>query len=72
MKSRDKIFISKKRFCPGHYLPHKFPFGKKITNELCHIHKNKLNIIHHNIFCRLLKCPNHGFMIKHHKKRTNK
>ena len=46
-----------KKYCPNHTYPHKFPWQKKITNELCHTHKNKLRLWFHNLNCFLLKCP---------------
>lgn len=64
MSIKDKVIISKNRFCPPHYLPHKLPFGEKINHELCHYHKNKLRMLHHKTFCRILKCKNYEFMIK--------
>ena len=69
MKIKDKIDISeilkdnKKRFCPPHKLPHKL-FGKKITDESCHIHKACLRNLHHNTFCKMLKCPHYKDMKK--------
>ena len=60
----DKEVVSIERFCPPHYLPHKFPFGKKIADEPCHIHKEMYNIIHHKFFCNYLKCANYDFMTK--------
>jgi len=65
---KDKKIINKKRFCSQHTSPHKLPFTKPITNEPCHNHLKKWRMLHHNIFCRLLKCPNYKFMIKNYKK----
>jgi hypothetical protein len=62
-----EIKISKTNYCPPHYLPHKLPFGKKITNESCHIHKKKWRMNHNIPFCRKLKCPHYKFMIKKYK-----
>jgi len=61
---KDKRIISKGKFCPPHHLPHKLPFGKKITKEPCHIHKRKWRRVHHKLFCKLLRCPYYKFMIK--------
>lgn len=60
----DKVDVSRTRCCPPHYLPHKFPMGKKIADEPCHIHKSKVHMAHHSWFCRYLKCPNYPFMRK--------
>jgi len=65
----DKIIISNKRFCPPHYFPHKLPFGEKIADEPCHIHKARWREFHHNIFCRILRCPNFDFMLAENIKR---
>jgi len=65
---KDKKIISRTRFYPPHYLPHKFPVGKKIKNEPCHIHKRKWRMFHHKLFCKLLKCPNYKFMIEKYNK----
>jgi len=64
MNILDKENISNNKFCPPHYIPHKLPFGKKITNEKCHIHKAKWRMKHHTIFCKILKCPHYKFMMK--------
>tara|TARA_Y100000310_G_scaffold8335_1_gene8909 strand:- start:31 stop:279 length:249 start_codon:yes stop_codon:yes gene_type:complete len=64
MNIKDKKIISKTRFCPPHYWPHKLPFGKKITDESCHIHKKKWRMNHHIPFCKKLKCPNYEFMMR--------
>ena len=72
MNIKDKIVISKKRFCPPHRLPHKLPFGKKITKEPCHIHEHSLRMLHHRPFCKLIKCPNYEFMMKCSKQHKKK
>ena len=64
----DKKGISRIRCCPPHHIPHKLPFGEKISDEKCHIHKSKWRMIHHTFFCKYLKCLNYKFMIKKHKK----
>jgi hypothetical protein len=64
---KDKLNISQTRCCPPHYLPHKFPMGRKICNEKCHIHKVKWRMWHHILFCKYLKCPNYKFMINKNK-----
>ncbi len=67
MSIKDKTIISKTRCCPPHYLPHKLPFGKKITKELCHLHQAKWRMAHHQHFCKLLKCPHYNYMISKYK-----
>ncbi len=64
---KDKKIISKDKFCPAHCIPHKLPFTKHITNEPCHIHKKNWRMMHHKIFCKLLKCQHYKFMIKKYK-----
>jgi len=64
MDIKDKIKLSKTRCCPPHYMPHKLPFGDKVTDEPCHYHNSWLRRLHHNFFCKWLKCPNYEFMIK--------
>jgi len=61
---KDKIILSDKRFCPPHYFPHKMPFGPKVVDEPCHLHKARWRMGHHKPFCRLLRCPNYRFMDK--------
>jgi hypothetical protein len=69
---KDKINLPKKGcHCPPHYIPHRFPFGEKITDEPCHIHKAKWRMQHHIFFCKKLKCPNFEKMIKFDKKMKN-
>lgn len=58
---KDKVPISDKK-CPPHYLPHKLPFGDKITEETCHTHIAWWRRVHHNLFCQILKCPNYKEM----------
>lgn len=65
----DKKIISKERFCPPHYFPHKLPVGKHIIDELCHIHDKKWRKIHHEIYCKFLKCQNYEFMIESYNKK---
>jgi hypothetical protein len=67
MNIKDKIKIRDRKFCPAHYLPHKFPIGKRIKNEKGHIHNSKLRRPRHNIFYKFLKCPNYKFMKKNSK-----
>ncbi len=67
IKIKDKTIISEKRCCPSHYLPHKFPFGQRVTDEPCHFHKRKWRMAHHILFCRYLKCPRYKFMLKKYK-----
>jgi hypothetical protein len=65
---KDKVIISKSRFCPPHTFPHKLPFAKPITREYCHYHKARWRMLHHILFCKFLKCKNYKFMIKKYKK----
>lgn len=46
-----------KKTCPPHTYPHRFPWQKKVTNEPCHTHKNKIKLFFHNLHCWLFKCP---------------
>ena len=69
MDIKDKVKISKTRCCPPHYFPHKFPLGKKICKEECHIHKAKWRMAHHILFCKYLKCPNYEFMMSKYRVR---
>lgn len=56
MNIKDKINISKNRFCPPHRWPHKFPFfGKKICDEPCHVHSKRWRSAHH---CFFVNCSN--------------
>jgi len=71
MHIKDKTIISKKRVCPPHYLPHKFPFGKRVRTEPCHFHNKKYRMLHHILFC-ILRCPHYKFMIKKYKERNKK
>lgn len=68
MNMEDKKTISKSKLCPAHYMPHKIPLGEKIKDERCHLHKKKLNMLHHTFFCKYLNCPNYKFMISKYKK----
>jgi len=63
----DKIKISDNRFCPPHYIPHKLPFGKKICDEKCHLHKAKWRMAHHMFYCKFLGCKNYEFMVEKNK-----
>jgi|APSaa5957512622_1039677.scaffolds.fasta_scaffold113679_2 hypothetical protein len=65
---KDKINLEEELFCPPHCLPHKRPFTKPITNERCHLHKQKRHMLHHQPFCKLTKCPNYKKMIATYKK----
>ena len=60
----DKIKISDDIWCPPHYFPHKLPFGDKITNEACHLHKSKWRMLHHLPYCKILRCKNYKFMVE--------
>jgi len=74
MEVKDKIVFKthKKLCCPPHYIPHKIPDGKPIKNEPCHTHNKTWRRVHHNIFCKLLKCPNYKFMKKETEKITER
>lgn len=67
---KDKIIISKTKKCPPHCMGHKHLFTKPITNEPCHIHKKRLNMLHHIPFCWIF-CKHYRFMIKSYKKYKN-
>ncbi len=69
---KDKIMLSKTRFCPPHYFPHKLPIGDKVADEPCHLHKRAWRMAHHIPFCKLLKCPNYSFMMAQYKKHKKK
>jgi len=59
----DKIEFGDKNVCPLHRLPHTLPvFGKLVQNEPCHTHKAKWRRLHHNTFCKAIKCPNYKEM----------
>ncbi|MFC1752927.1 hypothetical protein ACFL96_05975 [Thermoproteota archaeon] len=64
----DKLFLSNTRFCPPHTFPHTWPWGRKVKDEPCHLHKAKWRMSHHIPFCKLLKCPNCKFMMKKYQK----
>jgi hypothetical protein len=72
MNILDKTIISKTRFCPPHYFPHKLPVGEKIVDEPCHFHNAKWRMGHHKPFCKLLKCPNNKFMLGEYEKFVKK
>jgi hypothetical protein len=72
MDIKDKKIISNEKHCPSHYLPHKIPFGEKISDEPCHFHYKKWRMMHHKPFCKfIVKCPHYEFMIKEYNKRKN-
>lgn len=64
----DKIPVENNGCCPPHYLPHKLPIGEPIIDESCHTHTACWRRWHHNLFCRVLKCPNYPTMKKYLKK----
>jgi hypothetical protein len=66
MTIMDKTKISKNKFCPPHYFPHVLPWGKKIMDEPCHFHNAKWRMMHHRLYCKILKCPHYKFMMKKH------
>ena len=73
MKQKDKHNIDKYLCCPPHYLPHKLPIGEKIDDEPCHIHNNKLRMIHHSLFCKyILNCPHYKLMMDFYKSNKEK
>lgn len=63
MDIRDKVPLDKGT-CPPHYLPHKMPDGDPVVNEQCHTHVALWRRWHHNLFCRVLDCPNYQYMIE--------
>jgi hypothetical protein len=63
MNIKDKVKLAKNNeCCPPHYLPHKIPIGKKVTGEPCHTHCARWRRLHHNSYCRILKCPHFRIM----------
>ena len=72
IKIKDKIIISKGKYCPAHFWPHKLPFTGLVKNEACHLHKKKWRMNHHRFFCKFLKCPHYKKMIEYYKKYKNK
>ena len=73
MKFKDTISLGDgSRYCPSHYLPHAMPLLQKpITDEQCHTHRSFFHKLHHNFFCKFLKCPNCKFMLEETKKIEN-
>ena len=69
---KDKINLKckgcKKMCCPPHTFPHKLPFTKPIADEPCHFHKAKWRMLHHRIFCSILKCPHYKKMMEEYKR----
>jgi len=65
---KDKVILSRKKCCPAHYFPHKFPVGKPVTKEACHFHKAKWRMFHHIFFCNILRCKHYNFMIEKYNK----
>jgi hypothetical protein len=53
----DKVHYNTGAHCPPHYLPHKLPVGRPVSDEPCHFHKSGFHMLHHTPFCRKLKCP---------------
>jgi hypothetical protein len=68
LNTADKMEISTIRFCPPHTLPHRMPWSKKIRDEPCHIHTADWRMIHHILYCKILRCPNYRFMIEEYKR----
>ncbi|MHC4922420.1 MAG: hypothetical protein ACYTKC_22920 [Planctomycetota bacterium] len=59
----DKHLVGGGRCCPPHYLPHKIPVGRKVTDEPCHFHERGWRMAHHKRFCRRLRCPHYAAML---------
>jgi hypothetical protein len=60
-KTKDEICIDKNKKCHFEEYNYKkyFPF---LLKSHCHIHKNKIHMLHHKLFCFLF-CKNYKFMI---------
>ncbi len=67
MNQKDKVTISRTKTCPPHRLPHKPPFTKPVTDENCHYHMSRLNILHHLHFCKYLRCEHYPEMKRKYK-----
>jgi hypothetical protein len=65
---KDKLLISGTKFCPPHRIPHKFPLGKKIDYEHCHIHTRRRGMLHHMPFCKIMKCKHYSSMVDEYKR----
>lgn len=51
--------------CPPHYFPHVIPLVQKpVANEQCHTHSAISHGMHHNFFCKALRCPHYEFMME--------
>lgn len=61
----DKVSFNNEYCCPPHWLPHVLPFvDELVKDESCHIHRSRLRMEHHRVYCRLLKCEHYKDMIK--------
>ncbi len=64
MNIRDKINLNNGNYCPPHWIPHKIPvIETKVTDEPCHIHEAEWRMLHHRVYCQLLKCPHYNAMM---------
>ncbi len=73
MDISDKILVESENnsVCPPHYLPHKLHFGEPVTDEPCHFHEAWWRTLHHDRYCRKLKCPNYENMKKAYEEHQN-
>ncbi len=71
LKPKDQIKIGENIECPFEKLPYKKLFGNLFIKSTCHIHKNRLHMFHHKLFCFLL-CKHYKFMIKKFKEYQSK
>lgn len=64
LKPKDEISIDKKRLCPFEKYNYKKYFKNLLLKSSCHIHKKRIHMLHHLLFCYLSKCPHYNFMLK--------
>jgi hypothetical protein len=72
MNIEDKTDLNNENCCPPHWLPHRIPIIEPlVTDEPCHIHKAKWRMVHHKLYCQVLKCPHYEIMMQQYRN-TNK
>jgi len=71
---QDKTSLNDGNYCPPHYLPHSLPvIGEVVTDEPCHIHEARWRMVHHRVFCIVLRCPNYKNMMRaYHESQENR
>jgi len=68
MNIKDKDNLENGKYCPPHRLPHTLPIiGDPVIDEPCHIHRSRLRMIHHRLFCKIIKCPNYYTMLEEYR-----